>query len=217
MPYIEADLEDTQIVIADAPLLQRMQEVFVSLFVSTQLSRAPLGTWGTCLLVVTLLAYLLHPDMTGFVSLNALQNGEYWRLLSHLFSHYDLAHLTLNMLVLAGLSGWVEAFYGWRILVIYFLSGIVAALVQVACTPLGYLVGASGGVLALYGARLASLLRIPYLNKGYQIKLMLGCLLVQCLADQLIPHVGAAAHLTGLVVGLGLGLLLPQKKGLLLG
>lgn len=79
-----------------------------------------------------------------------LRNAEYWRLLTHQFIHGNLLHLLFNMMALWFAGTAVEWAVGTRrFLVIYFLSGVVGGLTQMAFNlqpPYVDLIGASGAV-----------------------------------------------------------------------
>ncbi len=73
-----------------------------------------------------------------------------WTILTHMFVHSDFNHLFFNMLFLFFFGMELERRVGGsKFLQIYILSGIVAALAQMAVTS-GSLVGASGAYSALW-------------------------------------------------------------------
>lgn len=74
-------------------------------------------------------------------------------IISHMFAHASLMHLMGNMLVLYFLGTVVERSYGTpRFLVLYFVSGLFAALAEGAVHPDGLLLGASGAIAGVMAA-----------------------------------------------------------------
>jgi membrane associated rhomboid family serine protease len=82
-------------------------------------------------------------------------NGNFLpQILTHMFAHATVWHLAFNMVVLYFFGNIVERVYGLpRYALLYFGSGLIAALAQAAVEPSGFLLGASGalaGVLAAF-------------------------------------------------------------------
>jgi membrane associated rhomboid family serine protease len=82
-------------------------------------------------------------------------NGQWWRVVTAAFLHFNLIHLGLNMLMLWWFGGPLESLIGRRrFLTIYGLSilaGAAGALIQ---EPVGGTIGASGAVFGILGAGL---------------------------------------------------------------
>jgi rhomboid protease GluP len=84
---------------------------------------------------------------------NVLQSGEYWRIFTAMFLHFNILHIGLNMLSLFFIGTAVEVFYGkWRYLVIYLVSGIAGGIVTLYMTPDAFAAGASGAIFGVFGA-----------------------------------------------------------------
>ncbi|MFL5693582.1 MAG: rhomboid family intramembrane serine protease [Ktedonobacteraceae bacterium] len=80
-------------------------------------------------------------------------HGEYWRIFTAMFLHFNIFHIGLNMLSLFFIGTAVEVFYGkWRYLVIYLASGIVGGIVTQILTPDALAAGASGAIFGVFGA-----------------------------------------------------------------
>jgi len=132
-----------------------------------------------------------------------------WTLITYMFVHASFDHLFWNMLFLFFFGMELERRVGDRkFLQIYLLSGIVAALAQMAISS-GSLVGASG---ALYGAlgclaiiapeiRVLIFFVIPLSIRAAVVLFALIDFLTLGAADN-IAHM---AHITGLLVGLAFG------------
>jgi len=96
----------------------------------------------------------------GGTSVDALKAGKIWGLLTYMFVHGSTLHLLGNMLMIyfAG-KALMQMLGEKRMLAIYFLSGIVAAvahmvlqdlpLMALASSRRSYLIGASGGAFGL--------------------------------------------------------------------
>jgi rhomboid protease GluP len=83
-----------------------------------------------------------------------LVEGEYYRLLTSMFLHGGLAHITFNMLSLYVIGRSIEALYGHvRFVAIYLLGGLTGALLS-AFLSNTLSVGASGAVFALFAAEM---------------------------------------------------------------
>ena len=85
------------------------------------------------------------------------ESGEYYRLLTSMFLHANSTHLVNNMLILFLIGSRLEKVVGKvRVLLVYFLSGILAGMVSMGYNMwqdrLVMAVGASGAVFGLVGA-----------------------------------------------------------------
>ncbi len=189
----------------------------------------PLATWLAlvCLLVVHLwlvrVSWGLGGEaeaepawrmalMVGARSSEMLAQGEWWRLLSHLWVHASPDHLAGNMLTLLFLGMLVERAYGAsRMVVVMTLAAVTGALASEAAGTLNA-VGMSGAIMGLVGLMLGMLIRyrsdlsVRWIrNVGQLVVLSLGMVLVMSFSVQASDHwAHAAGALTGLLCGLGL-------------
>jgi len=137
-------------------------------------------------------------------------SGEYWRLVSYAFLHGHLAHLAINMYVLAEIGEICEDSIGkCGYLAVYFLTGIAAGLASMVFQPTAVSVGASGAIFGIFGAtftcgqikglkatRASRKRRFIALGIFVAINLIFGVI---------IPGIDNAAHMGGLASGLLLG------------
>jgi membrane associated rhomboid family serine protease len=188
-------------------------------------SKIPTGlpvSYSMAILAVCVFVSLLSLVAPDFVYSYLALNPAYvmqrpWTLITHMFVHANFDHLFWNMLFLFFFGVELERRVGeTRFLEIYMFSGLAAALGQMLVST-GTLLGASGalygvmGCLAIIAPEIRVLLffiiplRIQYAVVLFAIMdfSMMG-------SGDSIAH---AAHLTGLLVGLGFGYMmrnLPQ-------
>ena len=154
----------------------------------------------------------------GYFSMDrAVYGGEVWRLVTFQFLHAGAGHLALNMLALAIFGPIVEAHFGARRFVAYYLlCGVAGAVMYIILWAGGLvitsaavpLVGASAGVLGVMVAasQFAPDLTVPLLYFPFPLRLrtviwvaLIGAALI--LLRQGINAGGEAAHLGGIVCG----------------
>ena len=86
-----------------------------------------------------------------------------WRAVSALFLHADVLHLVSNLLVLAFVGAHLEQVWGPAgLLLLYLSAGALSLVVDARTGPPTFLLGASGGVAALFGAYTVRLRRHPW-------------------------------------------------------
>ena len=143
---------------------------------------------------------------------------EPWLLITHMFMHGGLLHFGMNMLILYMFYRSAKEFFPGRTwLIIYFAAGIAGGLLYALFNEAGaIMVGASGGVMGLWGAAIAARIRyrfVPDDERPWQCNLTLVVLLqylaLQAVTEFLIPNVAHSAHAGGLIAGFIIGGLLP--------
>jgi membrane associated rhomboid family serine protease len=141
-------------------------------------------------------------------------------LVSHMFVHQNFAHLFFNMFLLYSIGTFVEHGYGTKpYVIVYFLSGLMAALAQAVVEPNGLLLGASGalaGVLAVFVRHLprAQLLvfGIVPMPAWLLAVLWMGYNLVGALMGG--SNIAFVAHIAGFAAGFLLSLVLAPPRSL---
>lgn len=158
------------------------------------------------------LTYFAHVRSTG---LDAISRGEVWRLITPIFLHFGPLHLIFNMFCFYDLGGLIEMRKSSKTLLLLVLaSGLFSNLIQyeweyqreglAAVHPFG---GMSGVVYALLG--------YTWMKRDYEpetglslrsstIVLMI-IWLIACMTGHFGP-VANAAHVSGLLFGMGVGL-----------
>lgn len=82
--------------------------------------------------------------------------GDYWRLFTSMFLHWDLTHLFVNMFALYNLGQLLEPILGpRRFFILYGLSGLGSSIVTTSFGPDRFSAGASGAIWGLMTAVLA--------------------------------------------------------------
>ena len=145
-------------------------------------------------------------------------SGEYWRLLTALFLHYGWLHLIFNLFALFVIGPGLERAIGSvRFAACYLLSGLGSSLGIMLLHISGFnrpaLVGASGCLMGIVGVWAGFLLRNRHEPlAGRRLKNILLIVAVQTAFDLSTPQISMSAHLSGLVTGLALGLLVGRRS-----
>ena len=156
----------------------------------------------------------------GQLEISAVRfQGEYWRLFTALFLHYGPLHLVFNLYALFVIGpGLEEAIGSVRFTICYLLSGLTSSigvlfLRMFGLTSAEQLVGASGCIMGLVGVWAGLLLRdrrSPLAAR--RLKNIFLIIVMQTAFDLSTPQISMAAHLSGLVSGLALGLILAPRR-----
>ena len=145
---------------------------------------------------------------------SGLEQGQYLRLITPIFLHFGLMHLAFNSIWLAMLGSRIERQQGAiHLLLVVIVCGAVSNMVQYNWSGSKYFGGMSGVIYALLGYlwikhKLRPAINMP-LPSGIML-FMVGWLLF-CMTGVLELAVGIAvanaAHLSGLISGLVLGVM----------
>jgi membrane associated rhomboid family serine protease len=142
---------------------------------------------------------------------------EAYRLLSYGWLHLDLTHLGVNLIGLLLFGRFVERHFARvRFIVIYLLGAIAGGLAYLAWESVGGVaIGASGAVMAMFGAtvsRVASDRALRRTTQGRrELYFLAAVALLQLAVDGLWAQSSGAAHAGGLVLGLLLGVVLKPR------
>jgi rhomboid protease GluP len=134
---------------------------------------------------------------------NGQLHGEFWRIVTYSFLHFNWLHLALNVGLLWWIGRITEDQVGTgRGALIYFVSVICSAAVILLWHNMhpkeGTTVGASGGVFGLLGATLVILHRK---NSGERFRKWLWIALVVGFGVSLLPDISMAGHIGGILGG----------------
>ena len=179
----------------------------------------------TFILIVLNIAFYIYTSVAGgdfmntsnsmildFSQINwlVLYESQYYRLLTSMFVHANIAHIAGNMvfLLIFGLRS-EEMFSLPEYLSIYFLGGFTGNLLSLVLLPLNVpSVGASGAIFALFGAATI------YARRNFRQSIV-GALVYAFFLLFLSsgPGVNNFAHIGGLIAGLLIGYLLASRRG----
>jgi rhomboid protease GluP len=177
------------------------------------------GTGTTILVAALLIVFGIElathsvGDETLLLTLGALPDdgelhGEYWRLATYSFLHFNATHLIVNALLLFWIGRVVEG----RVTLadagaIYVASVVCSAAMILFVHQLhpktGATMGASGGIFGLFAAALIVLYREKAKPNGRQshLRTVLWIVLLAGLGVSLLPSISMAGHVGGLIGG----------------
>src|SRR5260370_20051532 len=145
---------------------------------------------------------------------NGKLNGEFWRIATYSFLHFNWLHLLLNVGLLLWIGRIVEQQVSiGRAALIYFASVVCSAAVILLVhnwhPKEGATVGASGGVFGLLGAALI----ISYRQNGHdRLRRSLWIVLAAGFGVSLLPDISMAGHIGGIIGGVPLALLVKARR-----
>lgn len=132
-------------------------------------------------------------------------DGQFWRLLTSTFLHFNLIHITGNMGCLLYWGSVTERAMGSRLFLLsYCLCGVLGSLASVLANPQAVSAGASGAIAGVFGIMCVMWFRGDTRVSKQDI---VGNLTIN-VGLSALPGVDWIAHVGGLFGGLILGLLL---------
>ncbi|MHC1576095.1 MAG: rhomboid family intramembrane serine protease [Methanosarcinaceae archaeon] len=140
-----------------------------------------------------------------------------WTLVTHMFIHASFGHLFFNMFVLFFFGRELERRVGTNMFIyVFFISGIVSALGFSATTtsPIP-MVGASGAIMGVFATITVLVPNLPIYVYFFPMKIKYALILFIILDFVLIgapDMVAHTAHLSGIVVGLFIGMRIKNKR-----
>lgn len=146
----------------------------------------------------------------------AIDAGQWWRLLTPMVLHGSLLHLLFNAWALYLFGTDVERVYGTlRFAAIYLLAGLAGSIASYVFNPGGLAVGASGAIFGLLGALAAFAYQARTLIGREASKMQIGQMATLAAINLLLgfatPNIDNAAHIGGLIVGTLAGLALAPR------
>ncbi|MBL4932436.1 rhomboid family intramembrane serine protease [Clostridium paridis] len=141
----------------------------------------------------------------------AIQAGEYWRLITSAFLHGGLVHIAVNMYSLFYTGNQVNRIYGNRnFVIIYFLSAVGASGASMLTNSLS--VGASGAIFGLLGGLLVFAYKErTRIGKDFLVNLV-SIIAMNLIIGFMLPNIDMYGHIGGLLTGLVLGFILYKRK-----
>ncbi|RMD81191.1 MAG: rhomboid family intramembrane serine protease [Candidatus Dadabacteria bacterium] len=144
----------------------------------------------------------------GAISWQRVEAGELWRLVTAIFLHFDLVHLLLNLTGLLVLGPPLAREIGSaRFVACFVIAGAAGnALSHLWAPAVGLKAGASGGIAGILGALGGVSLRARPARGRFRRWHVIGALAaIYAMLIGFGPGRDNAAHLGGLVAGVGLG------------
>ncbi|RUL89701.1 rhomboid family intramembrane serine protease [Tautonia sociabilis] len=151
----------------------------------------------------------------GDVTPVAIYGGQLWRALTATFIHFNLLHLTLNLIAFVQLGRVVEEWYGsWTLLAIYLVLGVggnlLANLIRPWMSgPPALLMHSGGGSTVVLGL-IGLVTVVGWRNRSEFPRLapiwMVVILGVNALLGVLVPNIDNLGHASGAAVGALVGL-----------
>ena len=138
-----------------------------------------------------------------------LVNHQWWRIVTSAFLHGSLMHIFVNMISLWSLGRFIELATGSvRMLFIYVLSMVASGLGVIFLSPHDVpTLGASGAIFGLFGALFAIGFKLG--KPGMQlVRDNLGILVLNLIITFAVPGISWQAHVSGLVTGFIITLLI---------
>ncbi|MEU3736697.1 rhomboid family intramembrane serine protease [Streptomyces sp. NPDC032198] len=136
-----------------------------------------------------------------FVPTEGVAEGQWYRLVTSMFTHQEVWHIAFNMLGLWWLGAPLEAALGRaRYLSLYLLSGLAGgALTYVVAAPDQASLGASGAIFGLLGATAVLMRRL-----NYDMRPVIALLALNLLFTFTWSGIAWEAHVGGLVAGVAI-------------
>ncbi|MCS7241908.1 rhomboid family intramembrane serine protease [Candidatus Caldatribacterium sp.] len=135
-----------------------------------------------------------------------IASGEWQRLIICIFLHGNVWHLFLNTYALFQLGRIVEGVYGYRkFFIAYVLSGLSGSVLSFLLNFRQVGVGASGAIFGLAGLLFSGGLKYRNTSLHRLGMSLLPFILINLLIGFTVPAIDNAAHVGGLLAGMGLG------------
>jgi len=144
-----------------------------------------------------------------------LEDGEYYRLITAMFMHFGIRHILNNMIVLFALGDNLERALGHiKYLIFYLACGIGANWFSMMANSGDSMVVSAGASGAIFGV-VGGLLYAVTINKGrledLSTRQMVFMIFMSLYAGFTSTGVDNVAHVSGLILGIVLGLILYRK------
>ena len=147
----------------------------------------------------------------------AVLGGQWYRLITSSFIHFDIAHLFNNMLLFITLGSYLERAFGKiRYIIFFFSAAVLSSLASmfhmIYSKDLAFSAGASGIVFGMIGALLYMVIRNKGRFQNLTIRRFMIMILLSLYFGVVTAGVDNAAHVGGLCAGFLLGILLYRKE-----
>ncbi len=154
----------------------------------------------------------------GANATSAAQEGQWWRLLTSMFMHSGIVHLSLNAVMLWYVGRYSSRYFDqWTLLCAFLISGLVGNAVSLHISVQTRIaVGASAAILGVIGALLPFVWHKDSTKRGRRQAVALTALAgMSVLLGFIRQGYDQAAHIGGLCAGIAIGFLLTRTTLLL--
>jgi membrane associated rhomboid family serine protease len=146
-----------------------------------------------------------------------VRHNEYWRLITCIFIHIGFIHLLLNNYALWIIGQEIEQIYGpARFVALYLITGVAGSLGSFFFNPQATSAGASGAIFGLFGVMATFAFRyrkeIPQMLSREIRRRVLPVIAINLAFGLSVRIVDNAAHISGLLSGVVLALIIPYMR-----
>jgi membrane associated rhomboid family serine protease len=137
-----------------------------------------------------------------------VSRGAWWLLMTSALMHGNFIHFFFNFSALRNLGKAMEwkGPRGW-VPVVFFVSSLIASVASLVLPPVTLSVGASGGLMGMFGFLLVMAhRRRQHLPPGFMRVLLINVGIIAVMGLVLYQYVDNAAHLGGILAGGAIGL-----------
>ncbi len=153
--------------------------------------------------------------IAGAIVPSAIQAGQWWRLFTSAFLHFNFTHILFNSYALFQAGIFVEFVYGTPRYAIIYLASLIGGAVAAYLSTVGtqqITAGASGAIMGIFGAMAVLAFKLPPLRRQLfqaaivPIVLTLGYGLFN-------TGISNAGHIGGLITGIIMAWLITPERG----
>jgi rhomboid protease GluP len=146
-------------------------------------------------------------------------HGQYWRVATYSFLHFNGAHLLINVLLLFWIGRTVESWVGIAYAAAIYVSSVLSSAAVILFfhnlhPKAGATVGASGGIFGLLAAALIISHRHSpgTLDRESRLRTWLWIAFLAGLSISFLPGISMAGHIGGLIGGMLLACIAKFRK-----
>ena len=139
---------------------------------------------------------------------NGALHGQYWRVVTYSFLHFNGVHLLVNVLLLLWVGRIVESWIGIAYAAAIYVSSVLSSAAVILIfhnlhPKVGATVGASGGIFGLLAAALIISHRhsADSLDRESRLRTWLWIVLIAGMGISFLPGISMAGHVGGLIGG----------------
>jgi len=156
--------------------------------------------------------------LNGALTKDLMSKKEFYRFTSSFFLHYSPYHLGVNILGISVIGRYVDVVFGKiRFLLILLGSALAGALASLLFSPFSFVIGASGGILGLFGAYFVACVKKQESLPGsvsLSLRTLSFILAAQILVDLIAPDIDIISHIAGFLTGACYAILIFRRRDL---